>query len=148
MAENSKSLKVFCDGGARGNPGPGAAACTITDSAGKKRFLCGKYLSWATNNQAEYEAVRLSLEVIRENYKNRVDVDFFLDSNLVVNQLSGLFKVKNAALRSILFEIRILEGSLGKVYYRRIPREENEEADRLVNKAIDERKDFRETITI
>ncbi|OGY24081.1 MAG: hypothetical protein A2172_00870 [Candidatus Woykebacteria bacterium RBG_13_40_15] len=148
MAENNRSLKVFCDGGARGNPGPGAAACIITDPAGKKRFLCGKYLSWATNNQAEYGAVRLALKVIKENYKKRVDVNFFLDSDLVVNQLSGLFKVKNAALRSILFEIRTMEVSLGKVYYKRVPREENEEADRLVNKVIDEKKDLRETASI
>jgi len=145
---NKKRLEVFCDGGARGNPGPGGAACVIRDPAGKKRFLCGKYLGWVTNNQAEYEAVKLSLSVIHDNFDDaEVDIYFFLDSNLVVNQLSGLFKVKNPDLRNILFEIRTLEVSFGRVYYKRIPREENREADKLVNKVMDEKRDFREKIS-
>jgi ribonuclease HI len=141
---NTKRLEVFCDGGARGNPGLGGAACVIRDPAGKKRFLCGKYLGWTTNNKAEYEAVKLALQVIADSFEGQVDIDFFLDSNLVASQLSGLFKVKNSALRDIVFEIRTLEVSFGKVYYRHVPRADNAQADKLVNKVIDGKKDFRE----
>lgn len=135
-------LVVHCDGGARGNPGPAAAACVIDDVARKVRYLCGKYLGRATNNQAEYEAVKLALEVIKENYPDPKDVDFYLDSLLVTEQLRGLFKIKNPKLRELFFEVRSLETSLGKVHYHYIKREKNLQADSLVNRSIDEKRSF------
>jgi len=138
----SRNLRVYCDGGARGNPGPGAAAAIIEDLAGKTRFLCGKYLSWTTNNQAEYTAVKVGLEAIKEHFDNGIDVDFFLDSKLVASQLSGLYKVKDKNLTEIFFEIRKLEIWLGKVYYHHIRREENKQADSLVNQVIDSQRDI------
>jgi ribonuclease HI len=141
------NLVVFCDGGARGNPGPAAAACVVEDRAGKKRYLCGKYLGEATNNQAEYAAVDLALEVIKENYQDKQDVAFFLDSTLVANQLSGLYKVKNPSLRDLIFKIRQLESYLGEVYYQYVSREDNTEADGLVNRVLDKKKGFLEILS-
>lgn len=141
-------LVVHCDGGARGNPGPAAGGAVIEDIAGKKRFLCGKYLGKATNNQAEYASVKLAYEVITKNYGKKLKIDFYLDSLLVAKQLSGLFKVKNVQLQKTVFEIRALETGLGEIYYHHVRREENKEADKLVNKALDERSSFVLTETI
>ncbi len=141
------ALLVYCDGGARGNPGPGAAGCVVKDSAGKRRLLCGKYLGRVTNNQAEYAAVKLALEKIKKHFGPVSKIQFFLDSKLVANQLGGLFKVKNAILRNELLTIHELENSFTEVYYQHISRSENVEADTLVNKAVDEKSDFEKVIT-
>jgi len=143
--KNEEELLVFCDGGARGNPGPGAAGFVIEKAAGKERLLCGKYLGRVTNNRAEYAAVELALVKIKENFAPVKKIRFLLDSKLVVNQLNGLFKVKNPELRTLVFRVRELEASLGEVYYQHIKRSENWEADSLVNKVLDERADFPET---
>jgi len=140
-------LLVFCDGGARGNPGPAAAACVIFDRAGKKRYLCGKYLGVTTNNQAEYAAVELALRVIKENYQDKRQINFHLDSKLVANQLGGLYKVKEPSLRNLLLKIRELESYRGEIYYQYVAREENKEADRLVNRVLDEKRDFSEILS-
>lgn len=140
--KQGSELLVYCDGGARGNPGPGASGCVVNNSAGKRRLLCGKYLGSVTNNQAEYEAVSLALEKIKKHFGTTTRIQFFLDSTLVTNQLSGLFKVKNPNLRDQVLKIRGLEASFNEVYYQHIARSENFEADALVNKAIDEKSDF------
>ncbi len=137
-----EALRVYCDGGARGNPGPGGAGCVIKDAAGKRRLLCGKYLGLATNNQAEYAAVELALTQIKKHFGSVPKIHFFLDSKLVANQLSGLYKVKNPNLREQVMRIRELESSFVEIYYQHISRSENAEADALVNKAIDEKSDF------
>ena len=142
----NETLLVYCDGGARGNPGPAAAACVIEDRAGKKRVLCGKYLGEATNNQAEYAAVKLALGVIKRSYQTKRDVKLFLDSDLVVNQLNGFYRVKDPVLRQIAFEIREIESYLGEVYYQHVNREENSEADGLVNRVINLKRDFEQTL--
>ncbi|MEX0622090.1 MAG: ribonuclease HI family protein [Candidatus Woykebacteria bacterium] len=141
--EKKRNLRVFCDGGARGNPGPGAAGWVIEEPAVKTRFLCGKYLGEVTNNQAEYRAVELALKTIGEEFDGRVRVDFFLDSKLVANQLSGLYKVKNPTLQDIGWRIRSMEKNISEVYYNYVSREENMEADALVNRAIDGKSEFR-----
>jgi len=140
-------LLIFCDGGARGNPGPGAAACVIKEPAGKTRFLCGKYLRETTNNQAEYQAAKLAWEILKAKYQGVKRVKFFLDSKLVVNQLNGLYKVKDPNLRELLFQIRQLESCFEEVYYQHIAREENAEADTLVNKTINLRHSFQQELT-
>ena len=143
MRESSKeTLIVYCDGGARGNPGPGAAGCLIEDLAGKVRYFCGKYLGEITNNQAEYQAVKLALEVIIENYKSAKDINVYLDSLLATQQLNGIFKVKNPKLKELFMEVRALEAGLGEIYYFHINRERNFEADRLANRSMDERSTF------
>ncbi|MDP2720579.1 MAG: ribonuclease HI family protein [bacterium] len=135
MIKNDE-LFIFCDGGSRGNPGPAAAAGVIKNAAGKTRVLCGKYLGIATNNQAEYAAVELALQKIKENIRDVNEIRFYLDSKLVVNQLSGLYKTKDNRLREAGLRIRMLENGLGKIYYQHISREKNQEADQLVNEVL------------
>lgn len=128
-----KYLKINCDGGARGNPGLAAAAFVVT---GNLQYMCGKYLGETTNNVAEYQAVILALEWLA---KNPEKADFFLDSNLVVNQLNGLFKVKDSKLRELLVKVRELEAKISTpITYSYVPRERNWEADALVNQTLDE----------
>ena len=130
-------LIVHTDGGARGNPGPAAIGVVITDETKKKIQEFGKRIGETTNNVAEYTAVIEALKKIKEN-DTSADCIFFLDSTLVVNQLNGLFKIKDAKLRALATEIRILEQEVrGVVSYHAVPREQNRRADFLVNTALD-----------
>lgn len=133
-------MKVFTDGGARGNPGPAAAGFLVYGDAGDLREKRGKYLGTKTNNEAEYLAVIEALAYLRGK-TSLAKIEFFLDSNLVVNQLNGIFKVKEARLRELLLQVRALEQSLtgATITYSYIPREKNFEADRLVNESLDKR---------
>ena len=133
---------INTDGGSRGNPGEAAAGAVIRTSAGKVRELCGKYLGVATNNEAEYAAVILAYETLlrlKDFSPKTTALKFSLDSNLVVNQLNGLFKVKEARLRSYILKIRSLEAEFAQVLYNYIPREQNQEADKIVNQHLDAR---------
>lgn len=135
------NLFIFCDGGARGNPGPAAIGFLIKDEKGKILHQEGKFIGRATNNMAEYRAVIAALNWLNKNshimcYVSRIT--FFLDSKLVVSQLNGLYKIKNANLRNLIIEVRAKEGELrAKIIYRNISREKNKEADGLVNEALD-----------
>lgn len=141
--KQKRGIIAYSDGGARGNPGPGGAGWVIESVAENKRFLCGKYLGHVTNNQAEYAAVELALTTILENFEGENKAQFYLDSKLAVNQLNGLFKVKNPILREIILRIHLLESRVGEVYYQHIKREKNWEADQQVNKAIDTKTEFK-----
>ncbi|HUS60473.1 MAG TPA: ribonuclease HI family protein [Nevskiaceae bacterium] len=138
-----KTLFVFADGGARGNPGPAAVGFLVKDNQGKVLVRQGKYIGRATNNVAEYMAVIEALGWLKKNLvgPNRsVDViKFFLDSKLVVNQLSGVFKIKNKNLRDLVIKVRKLEQAVGgNTAYHYWSREKNKQADFLVNQALDE----------
>lgn len=136
-------LIVFTDGGARGNPGRGAIGVVITTEGSQILAKISRTIGQTTNNVAEYSAVIAGLTWIKQNAKmhecmNAKMIQFFLDSILVVNQLNGLFKVKNPELRNLLVKIRELEQEAGgNVMYTVIPREKNKEADALVNQALD-----------
>lgn len=131
-------LIIHTDGGARGNPGPAAIGVVIADEQGKKIYEFGKTIGETTNNVAEYTAVVEALRAMKEKIQAFTVADFFLDSTLVVNQVNGLFKVKDARLRSLLSQVRILEQEIGgEIRYRAIPREQNRRADFLVNRALD-----------
>lgn len=137
----SRPWRVFTDGGSRGNPGKAASAAVIYDSAGKLRLICGKYLGIATNNIAEYFAVEMALEKLQSELKAQSQVtnlNFFTDSNLVANQLSGRFKIKNPELAKKIEVIKSLEKVFALVSYQHIPREQNVEADREVNRILDQ----------
>lgn len=133
-------IKVFTDGGARGNPGPAAIGVYVADDKNKKIFAFGKTIGVATNNVAEYTAVIEALSWVLENkdiFKNK-ELKFYLDSNLVVFQLRGIYKIKNAKLRELLFKIKEKEAELNlQISYFHIPREENKIADSFVNSALD-----------
>ncbi len=132
-------IQVFTDGGARGNPGEAAVGIVVAKN-GSVVAEIGQRIGVATNNIVEYQAVLIALSWLIEN-KDLVignEIVFNLDSKLVVSQLTGVYKVKNAGLRELLFKIRVLEAKLRQgIRYRYIPREENTKADALVNKALD-----------
>lgn len=130
-------ITVFCDGGARGNPGPASIGVVIKDEKGSILSQFGKTIGVATNNIAEYTAVVEALTWIQKHIKPK-KTTFYLDSQLVVSQLNGLFKIKNANLRDLFLKIKEREGELGgNIFYQHVPREQNTEADYLVNKALD-----------
>src|SRR3989304_9775320 len=128
-------IEAFCDGGARGNPGPAAFGYGIKKDGQIVKSGNG-YIGIATNNVAEYTAVIEALTWLESSYP-KVNLTFYLDSELVVSQLSGIYKVKNSNIRDLVFKIRTLESNFGQVNYKHIPREKNKQADRLVNLALD-----------
>jgi len=128
-------LKIFTDGGARGNPGPAGVGAVIENEKGDILFKGGKYIGETTNNQAEYQAVIFALEKAKE--LKGVELDFYLDSQLVVEQLNGNYKVKNPELAKQFLKIYNLQQQFKKVNYTHVYREENKLADQMVNEAID-----------
>ena len=134
---------VYTDGGSRGNPGQSALGIYITDENNKELYSAGKRLGHATNNVAEYKAISEAFSWLIDN-KSKLSVDtkiyFYMDSLLAYSQLSGIFKVKNAVLRNILFEIRKKEQVLDfEINYSHVRREQNKKADEMVNLALDYR---------
>jgi len=138
-------LKVFTDGGSKGNPGPSSIG-GVGYIDGEKIFDFKKSIGIATNNDAEYQALIEALEKIRStnieirnnsqnlNFKSVKQIQFFSDSRLMVNQVKGLFKVKNGKIKEYILIIRGLEQEINlPITYQYVPREENVEADKLVN---------------
>ena len=131
-------LLVYCDGGARGNPGP-AAAAIVVEKDGKVIHKESKYLGRGTNNEAEYSGAILGLEWVSKNITGAEKITFILDSQLVANQLSGKFKVKNENLRNRYFTAKTLEKNISaEINYESVSRDRNKIADFLVNKELDE----------
>lgn len=136
----NKTINIFTDGGARGNPGPSAIGVYIENTDGTSIVGYGKKIGIATNNVAEYKAVVSALEWLINNEKDLgiKSVNFYLDSNLVCSQINGVFKIKSPSLREYLFKIRELESEiLSTIKYQHIPREKNIKADSFVNSALD-----------
>lgn len=124
------NLKIFTDGGARGNPGPAAVGVVIQDEDEKTLHQFGKKIGHSTNNVAEYMGVVEALRYLRLRTTNcglqSRKIDFYSDSKLVVNQLNGTFKVKDANLRELILKIRNLEQEIGvPIFYHFIPRKKN-----------------------
>lgn len=127
---------MYADGGSRGNPGPSALGFVIMDEdTGEMVHADGKYLGLTTNNQAEYHAVIAGMEWCKSQGIRELSVR--LDSMLVVNQMNGVFKVKNRDLWSLYERASDLKSSFRKVNFRHVPREMNKLADKEVNKALD-----------
>ena len=130
----SKSFFLYADGGSRGNPGPAGIGAVILDAKKKKVKEIFKYIGETTNNNAEYNALIAGLEEVRSLGGDEVIVN--LDSELVVKQINGEYRVKNADIKP-LFEIAIEALKNFKSFeIRHIDRSKNKEADKLVNKAI------------
>ena len=127
--------KLFTDGGSRGNPGPAAYGYVLEAEDGTVLAAHGERIGVATNNVAEYSALIAGLEKALELAVPEVEV--VSDSELLVKQMTGEFRVKNEALRELSLEASRLARRLGNVSYRAVPREQNELADRLVNEALD-----------
>ncbi len=132
-------MKLFIntDGGSRGNPGPGASGVVIKDELGKIIFADGDFLGQVTNNQAEYLAVLLAME--KSLTLGGTELSFCLDSELVVKQLNGEYRVKDQVLGQIFLKIYNLKNKFKKVSFRHVRREQNKEADAIVNKILDEK---------
>ena len=132
-----EKLLLYTDGGSRLNPGPAATGFILKSEGGEVLKEGGRFLGTATNNEAEYQALLDGLGAAKEfNPKNLI---CFLDSSLVVNQLNGVFKIKEARLRSLVFEVKTLERGFRLIRYCYIPREKNKEADAIVNQILDEK---------
>jgi ribonuclease HI len=126
---------LYTDGGARGNPGPAAFAYVLEADDGTVLDAHGEAIGVATNNVAEYRALVAGLERAAEVGVTELEV--VSDSELLVKQMRGEYRVKNAALQDLSLEASRLARRLGSVDYRAVRREHNKLADRLVNEALD-----------
>jgi ribonuclease HI len=133
-------FKLFTDGGSRGNPGPSASGFVLYDMSDDVVVDKGVYLGVTTNNQAEYTALKLGLEEAVS--LNARIVHVYMDSMLVVNQMKGIFKIKNRDLWPIHSAIKTLAEHFEKVDYTHVPRELNKAADAAVNRALDDALDI------
>jgi ribonuclease HI len=136
---HEETVKIFCDGGARGNPGPAAAAFVVYER-GELVHQESAFLGVSTNNVAEYQAVINSFHWLNKNKSKLSDkkVFYFLDSQLVVNQLIGTFKIKSANLKPLVLAVKNLERQSGLlVNYQFVPRAKNKLADALLNETLD-----------
>ncbi len=128
-------LVVNVDGGARGNPGPAAIAAVIQDAAGGVLEERGERIGKATNNVAEYRALLLGIE--RATALGADELDLVGDSELVVKQVKGEYKVKDATMRELHAQVKEALQGFGRWSISHVRREHNAEADRLVNEALD-----------
>ena len=132
---------VHTDGGSRNNPGPAALGVVIANEKGEVLKKYGEYIGETTNNVAEYSAVIFALKKIKsvwgkKNAKNS-SIEIFADSELLVKQLNGEYKIEHPNIQPLFLQIWNLKIDFKKVSFSSIPREKNKEADRLVNEALD-----------
>lgn len=129
-----EGLLLYSDGGSRNNPGPAATGWLLKNKEGEPLKKGGRFLGQATNNEAEYQAL---IEGLKEalNFEPE-SLTCFLDSSLVVNQLNGTFKIKEARLKDLVFKVKSLEKNFEEVHYQYVPREQNKEADEIVNQIL------------
>ncbi|MEJ0021295.1 MAG: ribonuclease HI family protein [Candidatus Doudnabacteria bacterium] len=128
-------LILYTDGGARGNPGPAAIGIAIFDQSGKELKRLGQMIGETTNNQAEYKALIAGLEAAEK--LNATEVVCHLDSELVVKQMQGKYKVREPGLQDLAPQVFRLLGKFKHVQFVHVPREKNQLADELVNEALD-----------
>jgi len=124
-----------CDGGARGNPGPAAAAYVLMDGDGAEVEARGEYLGSVTNNVAEYSGLLAGLDAAGRLGVRSLKV--FMDSELVVRQMTGEYRVKNAGLKPLYEQARTRVARFTSVAFVAVPREDNARADALVNDTLD-----------
>jgi ribonuclease HI len=130
------SLTIHCDGAARGNPGPAGIGAVVTDDRGRVLGEVARGIGVATNNVAEYRAAIAGLERAAELGARAVTLRS--DSRLLIEQLSGRFRVKNPTLIRLHEDARTLLGRFDRVALEHVPREMNRKADRLANQGVDE----------
>ena len=131
-----KALLLFTDGACRGNPGQGGAGAVLVGASGETVATAKKFLGHCTNNIAEYQALILGLGEALEQGATSIFIS--LDSELLVRQIQGIYRVKNPALQPLMVEIRALLDRFDAWKVEHVPRSENALADRLANDAIDE----------
>jgi len=139
VANNASKLtevNLYADGGSRGNPGPSASGFVVLNMDGQTVVKKGVYLGITTNNQAEYQALKLGLEEVKRMGVR--DVHVYMDSLLVVNQMLGIFKVKNRDLWPIHGAVKEMVPLFKHISFTHVPRELNKAADAAVNEALDD----------
>jgi ribonuclease HI len=129
-------IKIKSDGGARGNPGPAGIGAVLYKQNDEVLTTISEYIGIATNNQAEYKAIIAALKKAKE--LKATEIIAYLDSELIVKQVKGEYRVKNKDLAPLFLELHNLKLSFKKSQFIHIPREENKEADKLANQAMDE----------
>ena len=137
-----KKIIIKTDGGARGNPGPAAAAAVFCNEKGR---IIGEYSEYlgpeATNNEAEYRAVIFALKKFKALFGKKLakssEIEVRTDSELAAKQLNGKYKILDEKIQPLFLEVWNLKLDFGKVRFKRVPRAENKEADRLVNAELD-----------
>ncbi len=129
-----KRATLFTDGGARGNPGPAGIGFVLSE-VGKTPILFGEYIGTGTNNQAEYKALVAGMK--RAKKEGVQELLCFLDSELVVKQVRGEYRVKNEELKVLLAEIKKIIPYFKSITFQHVPRSKNAAADKLVNEALD-----------
>jgi len=132
---NYHKLKLYTDGGSRGNPGPAGIGAVLFDEKGNVVAEISEYIGETTNNQAEYKALIAGLIEAKELGASELEV--FLDSELVVKQLNREYRVKDKDLAPLFVQVYNTSLSFKKVIFKHIFREKNELADKLVNQALD-----------
>lgn len=130
-----EKLIIHTDGGARNNPGPAGIGCVLYDENKKIIKEISEYIGEATNNQAEYKAVIRALEEAKKLGAD--ELEFYLDSELVVRQFNRIYKVRDKDLAPLFMKVYNLAQGFKKVVFKHVVREKNKEADMLVNRAID-----------
>ena len=134
--KNSMKLTINTDGGARGNPGPAGIGVVVQDESGKIIGSHKNYIGETTNNVAEYKALILGLTEAAKLGANELTVN--MDSELVVKQMQGRYKIKEPGLQALAQEVFKLTKNFKSVSFCHVYREKNKAADKLVNEAIDQ----------
>lgn len=141
MKKDIEKIVIYIDGGSRGNPGPSAFGILILD--GQKNILkkYSQYIGEATNNEAEYQALIFALKKTKSLFGKekikKVSIELRSDSELLIKQMKGEYKVLNPKIQKFFLKAWNLKIDFGKLKFFLIPREENQEADRLVNEVLD-----------
>lgn len=137
-----KKITIYTDGGARGNPGPAAAGAVFVNERKQPFKKFSQYLGdEVTNNEAEYQAVILALKKFKETFGKKVaketTVTLKSDSELLVKQLNGQYKIKESNIQDLFLELWNLTIDFAGVKFKHVPREKNKGADSLVNEELD-----------
>ena len=139
--EDSKKIVTYTDGGSRGNPGPAAIGVVICNSAGKTIKKYGEAIGKKTNNESEYAAVISALKKIKQIFgkekTKKMSIDMNMDSEFVAKQLNGEYKIEEERMFPLFIAVWNLKMDFAKVTFSHVRREQNKEADALVNEALD-----------
>ena len=132
-----EKLIIYTDGGARGNPGPAGLGIVFYNEKKERIKEISKFIGKATNNEAEYNSLILALKEAKK-FETKI-IEFYLDSELVVNQLNGKYRVKKENLKFLYKQAMNLINRYDQIHFYHISRDKNELADKLVNRAIDQK---------
>jgi len=136
-----RKIIIYTDGGSRGNPGPSAAGAVFCNEKGVIFKKYSEYLGERTNNEAEYQAVILALKKFKQVFGKKLakntEIEIRADSELLIRQLTGLYKILEPQIQSLFMAIWNLKLDFKKIKFKLVSRQKNQEADQLVNEALD-----------